>query len=127
MNQVCMVYFRAGTCDLEAASSAFRNYGLTVTRELDHLVVGRPGSPYFRVRLSSAPHVRLEAVEIARDTLHEPAMRECEARFEIEIEDLDEALDEINTLMEIQGALQDTSRGYLFLPWNGTISKPWPA
>ncbi len=46
---------------------------------------------------------------------------------EIGIENLDEALDEINTLMEVQGALQDASGGYLFLPWNGTLSKPWQA
>jgi hypothetical protein len=31
------------------------------------------------------------------------------------------ALDEINTLMEVQGA----SQGFLFLPWNGNLSEPW--
>ena len=39
--------------------------------------------------------------------------------------DLDAALDEINTLMEVQGALQDASRGYLFVPWSGNLSEPW--
>jgi hypothetical protein len=36
----------------------------------------------------------------------------------------------MNTLIEVQGALQDASRGYLFLPWNGSLSEPsqgWPA
>ncbi|MCU0627700.1 MAG: hypothetical protein MUF21_14630 [Gemmatimonadaceae bacterium] len=52
-------------------------------------------------------------------------LRHCDARFEIEIEDLDAALDEINTLMEVQGALQDASQGWLHLPWNGTVTEPW--
>lgn len=127
MTHVCMVFFRIGDCDLEAAASALRGYGLTVSGEGDRLVVGRPGSPRFWVHLSSAPQVQVEAAEIGTGTPDEVAMRECGARFEVEIEDLDEALDEINTLMEVQGALQDASRGYLFLPWNGTLSKPWPA
>ena len=29
--------------------------------------------------------------------------------------------------MEVQGALQDASRGYLFVPWNGSLTEPWPA
>ena len=52
-------------------------------------------------------------------------MRDCNECFEVTINDLDEALDEVNTLMEIQGALQDVSGGYLFLPWNGSFSERW--
>jgi hypothetical protein len=122
-----MVFFRGGACDLDNAARSLESDGLTVARESDHLIVGRPDSPSYRVRLSVGPHVKLEAVEIAAGTEHESAMREFTARFEIEIEDLDEALDEINTLMEIQGGLQDASSGYLFIPWNGNLSKPWPA
>jgi hypothetical protein len=69
--------------------------------------------------------VCVEAAKIGHGTPHEDALRECDARFEIVIEDLDEALDEINTLMEVQGALQDVSQGFLFLPWNGELSEPW--
>ena len=29
--------------------------------------------------------------------------------------------------MEVQGALQDVSRGYLFVPSNGSLTEPWPA
>jgi len=43
-------------------------------------------------------------------------MGECSARSEIGIDDLNAALDEINTLMEVQDALQDASQGFLFLP-----------
>ena len=125
MAETCLVFCRSGACDLDAAARSLTGYGLTATRHPDDLTVGRPGSPQFRVRLVVGESVRVEAAEIGEGTPHEAALRECDARFEIGIEDLDEALDEINTLMEVQGALQDASHGYLFLPWNGNLSEPW--
>jgi hypothetical protein len=120
-----MVFFRSGACDLEDAARSLSGYRLTVIREGDHLSVGRPESPQFLVRLVVGDLVRAEAAEIGEGTPHEAAMRDCDARFEIRIEDLDAALDEINTLMEVQGALQDASQGFLFLPWNGSLTEPW--
>jgi hypothetical protein len=125
MSDSCLVFFRRGACDLEAAAEALAGYGLTVTRRDKELTAGRPGSPQFRLRLSAAPHVAAEAAEIGDGTPHAAAMRECAARFEIEIDDRNAALNEINTLMEVQGALQDASQGFLFLPWNGNLSEPW--
>ena len=52
-------------------------------------------------------------------------MRECGARFEVGIEDLDAAVDEFNTLMDVQVALQDAARGFLFVPWSDNLSKSW--
>lgn len=88
-------------------------------------MVAGPGSQDFRITLAQQPHVLIEAQEIGRGTEYEQALSRCDARFEIDIPDLDEALAEINTLMEVQGALQDASAGYLFLPWNCRIMEPW--
>lgn len=121
----CMVFFRLGACDLNAAAKSLTQSGLTVVRRADELIAGRVSGPMFRIRLSTEPHVALEAAEIGEDTPHEDAMRECGARFEVAIDDLDKALDDINTLMEVQGELQDASAGFLFLPWNGSLSEPW--
>jgi hypothetical protein len=120
-----MVFFQPEACDLDAAIQSLTRYGLTVTRQGDYLTTGRPGSPQFRVRLVAGMNVRIEAAEISHGTPHAEAMRACSARFEIGIDDLDAALDEINTLMEVQGALQDTSQGFLYLDWNGNLSGPW--
>jgi hypothetical protein len=98
---------------------------LTITRQGDRISAGRPGSPQFSIRLVTGELVRTEAVEISKGTAFEVALRECDARYEIGIDDLEAALDEINTLMEVQGALQDASRGFLFPPWNGSLSEPW--
>jgi len=125
MSECCMVYFRSGTSDLDAAAGALTKYRLTVARQGDQLIVSRPDRPQFRLRLKTGESVRAEAVEIGEGTSHERAMQECDARFEIDIDDLDAALDEANTLMEVQGALQDASQGFLFLPWNGSLTEPW--
>jgi hypothetical protein len=123
--ETCMVFFRPEACDLDAAVQSLTAYGLTVTRQGEQLTAGRPGSPQFRIRLVVGDNVRVEATEIGEGTPHAAAMRECSARFEVGIDDLDAALDEINTLMEVQGALQDASQGFLFLLWNGNLLGPW--
>lgn len=125
MADTCLVLFKAGAADLEAAARSLTAYGLTVTREPDHLTAGRPGTPQFRIWFASGADVQAEAADIGIGTPYAAALRECSARFEIGIDDLDAALDEINTLMEVQGALQDASQGFLFLPWNGQLSEPW--
>jgi hypothetical protein len=125
MGEVCQVYCRSGTCDLDAVGRALAEYGLTVTHQSDHLTAGWPGGPHFRIWLEVGEPVRAEAAEIGEGTPHEAAMRECDARFDIGIDDLDEALQEINTLIEVQTAVQDASQGYLFLPWNNNLSEPW--
>ena len=125
MAEGCMVFFRPGACDLDAAAKSLARYGLTVTRRGDELIAGRSCSPQFRIELSSDPHVAEEAAEIGKGTPHAAAMLGCGARFEVYFDDLDAALDEINTLMEVQGALQDASQGFLFLEWNGNLSEPW--
>lgn len=96
-----------------------------MARDGAQLVVRRSKSPESCVRLVTESGVRAEAAEIGEGTPHEADLRGCDAYFEIHFESLDEALDEINTLMEVQGALQDASQGFLFLPWNGNLSQPW--
>jgi hypothetical protein len=125
MAERCLVFFRSGACDIDAAARSLAGYGLTVVRDGAQLVAHRPKSPEFCVRLVTESGVRAEAAEIGEGTPHEADLRECDAYFEINFESLDEALDEINTLMEVQGALQDASQGFLFLPWNGNLSEPW--
>lgn len=126
-DDVSMVFFasKADSPDLDAASRLLIAQGLDVAADGDALVVQwEEDGPALRIRLSAAPHVSAEAIDIAKDTMHATAMRECDARFEIDIEDLDETLDEINTLIEVQGTLQDATGGYLFNSWNGELSAP---
>ncbi|MEQ1310345.1 MULTISPECIES: hypothetical protein [unclassified Acinetobacter] len=125
MKGSCLILFRSDSCTLERAEQELRAYNLQVHQNGNSLMVERSGSSKFQIVLVREPHVIKEAQEIAEGTEYEQSISLCDARFEVTIDDLEMALDEINTLMEVQGALQDASSGYAFLPWNGQIIKPW--
>ncbi len=118
------VFFRPGTCDLERAIESLKCQGLTVTRDGEEVIATKPRKPQFRICLADGPHVAAEAVEIGEGTPHEVAMRECSVRFEVVVRDLDAALDEYGTLFDVEVGLQEASRGYLFLGWNGNLMGP---
>jgi hypothetical protein len=120
-----MVFFQSEECDLNGAINSLEKYRFSVARDGEKLVVGRGDSPQFQVSLIKEDFVQKEANEIAQGSEFANEMSKCNARFEVVIDDLDTALDEINTLMEVQGALQDASKGYLFTPWNDNVSEPW--
>ena len=125
MADCCMVFFKEGACDLERAADAMKQYRFHVVRKKNTLTAQQPGKPEFRIELVTDDYVREEAEEIGADTPYADVMKECGCRFEIFIDDLDAALDEINSLMEVQTALQEASQGYLHLSWNGNLSEPW--
>jgi hypothetical protein len=124
MGESCHVYCRSGTCDLGGAARLLAECGQTVAHHGDHLTTGWPGGPQFRVWFEAGEHVKEDASEIGRGTDYEAAMRDCDARFEIGIDDLDEALDEINTLIEVQSVLQEATQGFLYPTWNSNLSGP---
>lgn len=127
MSDCCMVLFR-GPHDLTAAAAALTAEGLRVERDDDALTVTYDdSSPSFRVVLSRAAHVAEEAAEIGEGTPHAATLATCDARFEIAIDDLDEALDEINTLIQVQAALQGLTGGIMYTAWNGNLQAPEPA
>lgn len=123
-----MPYLLSRRFVLTPASGA-RTYEIRLRREIERgsLFAKRLGSQEFKITLVQLPHVLLEAKEIGQGSEHEQFLSKCGSRFELFISDLDAALDEINSLMEAQVALQDASSGYLFTPWNGQIMKPWNA
>lgn len=124
MGESCHIYCRSGTGDLDDAAHLLDECGQTVVRHNDHLTTSWAGGPQFRVWFETGEHVRTDAAEIGKGTPYEVAMRDCDARFEIGIDDLDEALDEINTLIEAQSVLQEAVGGFLYLTWNNCLSGP---
>ncbi|MGB4811943.1 MAG: hypothetical protein WBP13_05630 [Methylophilaceae bacterium] len=119
----CMIFYPSHYA-LNEAEQVLRAAGLNVQDIQNSLLVSYPDAPLFTVLINSEAHVAIEAAEIGRGTPYAEAMAHCHSRFEIHFEDLDAALDEINTLMTIQSELQDLTHGYLFLPWNGSLTEP---
>ena len=121
----CMVFFPQGTATVDDVVTQLDDYAVNVRQEGDTLYVNGAPDCQFRIQLVADSHVLEEAIEIGTGSPHEEKMRTCNARFEIAIENLDVALGEFNTLMEVQSAVQDATQGLLFLPWNGELTEPW--
>jgi hypothetical protein len=124
MPVTCFIFFSPGQATLSDAARTLDELGLEVDAQAECIEVSDADSPTFRIYWEAGAHVQQEAQEIAQNTTYGEAMALCTERFEIAIDDLDEALDEINTLIDIQAALQEISEGYLYLPWNGNLSAP---
>lgn len=118
------IYFKSGSCDLDAAALILTSHGLTVEQHPGYFTVRRTTWPFFDVGISNESWVRDEAKEIGAETPHAAVLQDCDARFEISFDSLDEVLDEMNTMIEVQTCLQEACKGILFLPWNGNLSAP---
>ena len=123
---VSMICFASpdGGVALDDAARLQADLGLQVTRKANALAVRWGNGPEPSVAWSAGQHVAAEAAEIAEGGPFAGEPCRCDARFEIGIVDLDEVLDEINTLIEVQCTLQDATAGYLFNSWNGELSGP---
>lgn len=121
---VFFVFFKTEDSDYQRAKTLLERYSFEVTEALDQLIASANGFT-FEITMKQGESVLAEAQEVGQGSPYEATMALCDARFEVYFTNLDQALDEINTLMEMQGALQDASNGYLFLPWNGSLSEPY--
>ena len=121
-----MVFFQAqaGGFDLDWAREALVAQGLSVDAQTGALAVRwDEDGPVLRVAHAQGEQIAREALERAGEGAPaEALLRACTARFEMAIDDLDEALDEMNTLIEVQSTLQDGTGGYLFNAWNAQWS-----
>jgi hypothetical protein len=55
---------------------------------------------------------------------HRKLFEGCDAQIKIEVWNVDEALDEINTLIEVQAALQVATQGVMYMSWNQKFAGP---
>ena len=127
-NGCTLIFFRAGRGDLDTAAVALAGRKMAVRRVAgefgEELVVGYRNGPELRVAFRQESFVQQEAEEIGADTSYAAEMKLCEVRYEIWIDDLDQVLDEINTLIEAQVTLQTVVGGFLFNTWGGDVHGP---
>ncbi|MET7470512.1 hypothetical protein ACFYON_00615 [Micromonospora sp. NPDC005686] len=115
------VYF---TGQATLADAARQLDTMPVAEEDGRLTVQWADGPEMRVTFNAKPEVAAEAAELA-DEYALPVMRTFDRRFEVTFDDLDEVLDDINTLIEVQGHLQDLTGGYVVRSWNRQVSAPY--
>ena len=124
-DNACVAFFETSTgVDLNAAANALAERGIRASRKNDELVVSSGANLIFRVSLALDEYVRQEAAELPDGVPSFEAMSNCDARFEILIDDLDAVLKEANTLIDVETALQQLTDGFLYCTWNGNLSAP---
>jgi hypothetical protein len=118
----------------------FRDPEMTFTPERLKQVLGSGltetgGDPPFAFRCGGGPILYLaitrgEFVEsfgrrlMGRGRKYRPLLSGCDTQIEITFRNLDEALDEISTLIDVQQLLQSATDGLLYRSWNQTFSGP---
>lgn len=123
MKKSFFIFFQNENCTYQSAKEWLEDYAFTVTEASDQLMVSANGFT-FTVVIKRGTEVLAEAQAIGKNSPHQAAMNRCDAKFEVTFEDLSTAPNQISTLMDLQDILQDASKGYVFLPWNGSLSKP---
>jgi len=57
----------------------------------------------------------------ASERYGKPALAACDRRFEVVIENLDDAFQDYNTMFAVQEYLADLTKGWVILAWNGAL------
>ena len=93
--------------------------GLSAVPEGAGLAVDWDGGPRLQASIldASAVTATLDAVDV--DPAVQSRLAQADAGIRVDVVDLDAALDEINTLIEVQATLQDATVGVVYLGWNG--------
>ena len=118
---VCLIFCSSDRISLNDAKTALEKDGLSVESNNNRLICFRDNSPRFTIRFIQE-EVLAEAKTLGEEyPNYRSRLKNCDARFEILFDDLSEVLDEINTPIDIQLTLQDTTEGIVFTSWNGII------
>ncbi|HEV3417787.1 MAG TPA: hypothetical protein VG056_13260, partial [Pirellulales bacterium] len=118
------VLFHDPEIKIEDAVDVLRKRGLNVYIKPDRLIITEGNKPTFSVTLVRSNDVQATSAELAKGTEHAEQLSHCDARFEIGSEDADKILRAPKTLKEIQAALQELTRGYLYNTWDKALSIP---
>ncbi|MCZ2341389.1 MAG: hypothetical protein LC104_06280 [Bacteroidales bacterium] len=101
--------------------------GVTVTGEKQPFALrwGDDGPVlYVSIERGEAAEILASRLMDSRDQEHRGLIAGCDTYIEITFESLDEVLDEINTLIVVQSALQQVTGGLMYRSWNQTFSGP---
>ncbi len=128
MDSSFSVFFPSGQADLAVAATAIEEAGLDITRQAEHLEVA-PESDFtetlkFEVRFEEGPQVDAVIDSLQGQVEGADVLVGLSARFLISFTDLEAALDEANTVIDLQLALQEATDGALYLTWNNVVQEP---
>lgn len=114
-----------GIVTLQFVSDVLRDCVMGVTADAGQLTVRRGDGPAMHVSVTRDRSAKILASRLAgAPSEHGESFASIDAHTEVSFEDLDETLDEMNTLIDVQCALQDATGGVVYRAWNQTFSGP---
>lgn len=119
-----VLYSQASSFGLQQAAESLEQSGFRTTRTTDKVTATSGG---FTFELTMDPGVAELRAFASKDggPGHRRGLSKCDAVIEVEFVDLAKVLQEINTLIELEAAVQQGSGGYLYLGWNRNV-QPQP-
>jgi hypothetical protein len=130
MNAHCFILYsttRWPGLALTHLDDAVAGLGMTVTTKTGSLSVTWNDGPKFKVSLAAGPQVLADCAEIAEAFGEGRADRAqvaaCDGWVSLSFE-LEKAVDEANTLIELQLTYQSLVEGWVFTQWNGRLVGP---
>jgi hypothetical protein len=122
-----LLFFRDPRAEFtpERMTEVLRDAGLTVAGQRQPFAVDCGTGPTMSVSIQRG--TQIEAVIrglVGNRQQYREHIAGCDAQIKIELNDVDKTLDEINTLIQIQTALQEATSGLMYLSWNQQFTAP---
>jgi len=120
----CIFFHKPGFALGEAEAALRRKGLLRVSRKEEFLTVTWKGSPPLQIHYVQGEGVRKDATRVSRGTVLEGRMRDFDAAFVITFENLDDVLEDADTLIEVQLELREATDAVISRTWNDQLSGP---
>jgi hypothetical protein len=124
----CLLFFRDSEAKftLETLKQILGDRAATVTGESQQLALRWGDGPtlYLAIERGDVAEILASRLMDGRDQTHRSLVAGCDAYIQITFENLEEVLDEINTLIDVQATLQTATHGLMYLSWNQHFTGP---
>jgi hypothetical protein len=123
----CLIFFRDPEAEFTPArmKQVLRDAGLTVTGRKEPIAVRSGDGPTLYVSIHRGSYIEtIIRGLVGPRRKHRTLIPGCDTEIKIELSDVEEILDEINTLIDVQSTLQAATRGLMYLSWNHSFAGP---
>jgi hypothetical protein len=102
-----------------------RGVGLTVTGRKEPFSVRSGDGPTLYVSIHRGSYIETVIRGLVGPRRkHRTMIPGCDTEIKIVLSDIEEVLDEINTLIDVQSTLQAATHGLMYLSWNHNFAGP---
>jgi hypothetical protein len=123
----CLIFFRDPEAQFTPArlKQVLQDARLTVTGDAEPFVVRWHDGPTLSVSIQRGSYVETVIRGlVGQRRKYRTQIPGCDTQIKIELPDVEEVLDEINTLIEVQSTLQAATRGLMYMSWNHNFAGP---